>query len=166
MADEGHALGARRKIFSPEEAACLLLYAQEREEVFRRAPALYALGFVQPRERVRRVAKCRQVLEEGLLLAPVGEVRVREVACSHSLFGIAGPDGKQSVGLVEIERAQHERVYDAEYSRVCAYAERQRQHPDQSKSGILKQHPHAESYIVQQTFHLYSSNTENSNRAL
>ncbi len=58
----------------------------------------------------------------------------------------------KALGILHRQRTQHDRVEDAEYRRVCAYAERQRDNRGGGKAGIGAQHSQSVTAVLNECF--------------
>ena len=93
------------------------------------------------------------VSEALALRAPLIDVSVRRSALTKSLCRNLGPEHRQLLGRLIRKRPQEHGVEHAEDRGVRANAEREREHGDGSKAGILSQRPKGVSKVLSETGH-------------
>src|SRR5262245_18641349 len=90
-------------------------------------------------------------LEALALFAPIVEIARRDRAVVEAAFIFATfPDHHQPLLIREIERAQNQRVRNAEDRGVRCDTRRQREDGNQREAGIFHQHSHAVTQVLQQ----------------
>src|SRR5262245_20690928 len=147
--DRSHA----RTIFVRREGAPdQRLYAERREEICRDPGAVNLLRHAPPGQRiveaVNRGRHRRQMFKDPILTPPV--IELRDGYFDELVFGrlIALPRDDQPLLIPERERAQERRIGHAEYGRVRAYAQAERERGDQREAAIFQQHSQTETQVL------------------
>jgi hypothetical protein len=113
---------------------------QDVEKLGRDADAAELFGVARACDREAFAAKCRDAGERSIVVAKRFVRDDRKRRARPGARGIRAGNDNQTLGFMEREGTQQERVDDAEDGGVRAYSERQREHRDGRKAGALAHH--------------------------
>src|SRR5262245_40731570 len=159
MTDDRDPRRARTVFIRREGASQHWLDGQRREKIGRNPGAVNLLRLAAPGqhivETINRGRHRRQTLETAVLTAPV--IELRDGYFDERLFRrrVALPRDDQPILIPERQRPQKRRVGYAEYARVRADPQSQRERGDEGETFMLEQHSHAETQVLPECLHIF-----------
>ena len=142
VTDYRHSVPAGGILFLGEPSAQPGRYAEQGKEIVRDAASSHSFGSVAVREGMILRAASRHRLERSALVSPLGDVVVsgRYLRVAHrSKLGVGYPQDLNAVRFEVRQGAEQDGIDRAENRGVRPDPQRQRQHRDRGKTGILPQ---------------------------
>src|SRR5262249_13066858 len=138
--DDHDALAARFSVVVVKRSSEDRLDAEHREEICSRVLSRNLFGIAVAGQARAGVKVRGHILKDRVLLFPVKEVsEVDHVLGLASAGQMLLPYNRESIGGAIRQRAQQDRVYNAEDRRVGAYSKRKRDNRDKSKAGPCRE---------------------------
>ena len=124
---------------------------QSRKQIGGHLPRQDALGFTIAGEVVTGAVIDADFFENVVLIAPVGEVRIRDRHLVQHRTTLV--QKQQLLRVIVRQRPQHDRIDYAENCCVRANAQRQRQYHHERQRRSLNQHSHAITHVLKNGIH-------------
>ena len=150
---ENHDVMVRLVVLRQKRAAQFGRGSQQIEHVGGDRCALQVRGLCGAGERKAGVNVRSHILENVILRAPVGEIRIGNRATHGVDSRIRGGHTHQLARVTEGQWTQKLRVNHRENRGVRAYTQSQSKNRDGREAGILRQHANAIANVLQQRFH-------------